>query len=151
VPDDRMLWKGTGLMRLPPFTTINSVLSNAAELRRQSRHVVGVQMEKRSPMTERDVASEHPNLNEGSEPLQGGTPRTPPARRPAVLEFKNGSPSKLQRRCVTCVSAHPQWNELNRCCARERTDSGRDASHATGQIARADECPMTGCCGWGTL
>jgi hypothetical protein len=27
----------------------------------------------------------------------------------------------------------------------ERTDSGWDASHATGQTARAGECPITGC------
>jgi hypothetical protein len=54
-------------MRFAPFPTINSVLSNAVEHRLQSCHVVGVPMEKRSPMTERDVASEHPNLNEGCE------------------------------------------------------------------------------------
>jgi hypothetical protein len=45
-------------------------------------------MEKRNPMTERDVAPEHPNLNEGNEHTQGGTPRKPPARRPAVAESK---------------------------------------------------------------
>jgi hypothetical protein len=84
-----MLWKGTALMQCAPFPTINSVLSNAAELRRQSRHVVGVPMEKRSPMTERDVEPEHPNLNEGCETTQGGTPRTPPARGPSVAESKN--------------------------------------------------------------
>jgi hypothetical protein len=83
-----MLWKGTALMRFAHFPTTNSVLSNAAELRRQSRHVLGVPMEKRSPMTECDVASEHPNLIEGCEPPQGGTPRTPPARGAAVAESK---------------------------------------------------------------
>jgi hypothetical protein len=77
--DDRMLWKGTVLMRFAPFPTLNSVCSNAAEHRRQSRHIVGVSMEKRCPMTEHDVASEHPNLNEGCEPPQSFTPRTPPA------------------------------------------------------------------------
>jgi hypothetical protein len=88
VPDDRMLWNGTALMRFGRFPTINSVLSNATEPRRQSRHVVGVPMEKRPPRKERDIAPEHPNLNEGYEPPQGGTPRTPPARRPAVAESK---------------------------------------------------------------
>jgi hypothetical protein len=34
VPDDRMLSKGTSLMRCAPFPTFNSFLSNAAELRR---------------------------------------------------------------------------------------------------------------------
>jgi hypothetical protein len=80
VPDDRMLWNGTALMLFAPFPTINSDLSNAAEPRRQSRHVVGFPMEKRPPMTERDVAPEHPNLNEGCEPTQGGTRLTPPAK-----------------------------------------------------------------------
>jgi hypothetical protein len=83
-----MLWKGTALKRFTHFPTINSVLSNAAELRRQSLHVVGVPIEKRSPMTERDVASRHPNLNEGCEPPQGGTHRTPPARGPAGAKPK---------------------------------------------------------------
>jgi hypothetical protein len=32
--NDRMLWKGTNLMRFAPFPYINSVLSNVAELRR---------------------------------------------------------------------------------------------------------------------
>jgi hypothetical protein len=45
-------------------------------------------MEKRHPMTESDVAPEHPNLNEECDPPQGGTLRTPPARGPAVTEFK---------------------------------------------------------------
>jgi hypothetical protein len=31
--DDRMLWKGNDLMRFAPFPTMNSVLSNAADLR----------------------------------------------------------------------------------------------------------------------
>jgi hypothetical protein len=33
VPDYRMLWNWTALMRFAPFPTINSVLSNAGELR----------------------------------------------------------------------------------------------------------------------
>jgi hypothetical protein len=70
LPDVRLLWQGTSLLRIAPFPTINPILSNAAELRQQSRHVVGVPMEKPSPMTERDVASEHPNLIEGCEPLR---------------------------------------------------------------------------------
>jgi hypothetical protein len=41
VPDYRMLWKGTVLIRFAHFPTSNSDLSNAAELRLQSRHVVG--------------------------------------------------------------------------------------------------------------
>jgi hypothetical protein len=45
-------------------------------------------MEKRPPMTECDVALEHLDLNKGCEPPQGGTPRTPPARGPAVAESK---------------------------------------------------------------
>jgi hypothetical protein len=35
VPDYRMLWKGNTLMLFAYFPTINSVLSNAAELRLQ--------------------------------------------------------------------------------------------------------------------
>jgi UDP:flavonoid glycosyltransferase YjiC (YdhE family) len=50
VHDDRMLWKGTALMRLAPIPIINSILSNAAELRLQSLQVVGVRMENRPPM-----------------------------------------------------------------------------------------------------
>jgi hypothetical protein len=82
VIDERMLWSRNAVMRFAPIPTINSVLSKAAEPRLQSCHVVGVPMEKRSPMTERDVASEHTNLNEGCEPTQGGTLRTPQARGP---------------------------------------------------------------------
>jgi hypothetical protein len=37
MPDDRMLWKGNTLTRFAPFTTINSVRSNAGEHRRYSR------------------------------------------------------------------------------------------------------------------
>jgi hypothetical protein len=84
VPDDLIICKGTALLRFAHFPTINSVLFNAAELRMQSDHIVGDAMENRPPMTTRDVASEIPNLNEGCEPTQGGTPRTPPARGPAV-------------------------------------------------------------------
>jgi hypothetical protein len=64
VPDDRMLWKWTAVMRFAHFPTINSVLSNAAELRLQSRHVVGLPMEIRRVMTRRDGASELPHSNE---------------------------------------------------------------------------------------
>jgi hypothetical protein len=71
LPDDRMLWTGTALMLFADFPTINSVLSNAAELRLQSRHVFGIPMLNRPPMTERDVAPEHPNLNEVCEHSPG--------------------------------------------------------------------------------
>jgi pyruvate/2-oxoglutarate/acetoin dehydrogenase E1 component len=63
VPDDRMLWTETVLMRFAEFPTINSILSNAAELRRKSRHVFGVPMEDRTPMTTRRGASEFPHSN----------------------------------------------------------------------------------------
>jgi hypothetical protein len=66
VPEYRMLWKGTALIRFAHFPTINPVLSNAAQLRLQSCHVVGIPMEKRPPMKERDVGSEHSNLKEGA-------------------------------------------------------------------------------------
>jgi hypothetical protein len=62
--DDRMLGLGRDLMRFAHFPTINSVLSNAADLRLQSHHVVGVPMENRPLMTRRDGASELPNLQE---------------------------------------------------------------------------------------
>jgi hypothetical protein len=75
-------------MQFAPFTTINSVLSNAGEVRRQSRHVVGVPMENRLPMKGRDGPSELPESNEGCDPPQGDTLRTPPARGPAVPDFK---------------------------------------------------------------
>jgi hypothetical protein len=84
VTDDRKLGKGNALMRFAPFTTINSVISNPADLRLQSHHVVGVPMEIRPLMTRRDVAPKHPDVNEGCEQSQSGTPRTPPARGPAV-------------------------------------------------------------------
>jgi hypothetical protein len=103
LPDDRMLWKGTTLMRFAPFPTINSVFSNVAELRRKSLNVISVPMENRPTMTRRDVASDLPNSKEECESHHGGTPRTPPARGPAVAEFKDGSPSDLQRRGVTGV------------------------------------------------
>jgi hypothetical protein len=88
VPDDGMLWKGTTLMRCAQFSTINSVLSNATVPRPQSSHVFGVPIEKRPLMTEHDVRPEHPNLNEGCDPPQGGTLRTSPAIGPAVTAFK---------------------------------------------------------------
>jgi hypothetical protein len=34
LPDNRMLWKRKTLMRFAPFPNINSVYSNAADLRR---------------------------------------------------------------------------------------------------------------------
>jgi hypothetical protein len=80
-----------------PFPTINSVLSNATELRLQSHHVVGVPVENGPPMTRRDGASELPNLNEVCEPNHGGTPRTPQDRGPSVAEINNGSPTEIQR------------------------------------------------------
>jgi hypothetical protein len=89
MPDDRMFWKGTTLKRFALFPTFNSVLSNAPELRLKSHHVVGFTMENRPPNTRRDLASVLPNLNEGCETPQAGTPRTPQARVPAVAEFKN--------------------------------------------------------------
>jgi hypothetical protein len=42
VPDYLMPWKGTALIRFAHIPTINSVLSNAAELTLQSRHVAGL-------------------------------------------------------------------------------------------------------------
>jgi hypothetical protein len=60
MPDDRMFWKGNTLMRLANFPSINSVLSNAPELRLQSRHVVGGPMDIQPPMTRRDGVSEVP-------------------------------------------------------------------------------------------
>jgi hypothetical protein len=98
-----MLWKGTVLMLFATFSTINSILSNGAELRFQSRHVVAVTMENRPPVTRRDGASELPHSNEGCDYSQGGTPRTPTARGAAVADFKFGSPTQLQRLGVTDV------------------------------------------------
>jgi hypothetical protein len=83
-----MLWKCNALLRFAPISTIKSVLSNAAELRLQSHHVVGDPMENRPPMTRLDGASELPNLNGWCERSQGGQPRTPQAKEPAVAEFK---------------------------------------------------------------
>jgi hypothetical protein len=103
MPDDRMLLMGTALMQCAPFPKINSICSNAADLRRYSRNVVGVPMGNRPPMTRSYVASELPNSNEVCEQPQGGTPRKPPARWPAVTEFKKGPPTHLQRRGMTDV------------------------------------------------
>jgi hypothetical protein len=61
-----MPWKGTAMMRFAPFRTINSVLSNAAEIRLQSHHVFGGPMENRHPMTRRDGASELPKRTKGA-------------------------------------------------------------------------------------
>jgi hypothetical protein len=80
-------------MRFEPFTTINSLLSNAGEVRRQSHHVVGFPMENRPTMTGRDGASELPHSNEVFDQSQGGTARTPTSRGPAVSDFKDGSPT----------------------------------------------------------
>jgi hypothetical protein len=95
VPVDRMLWKGTALMRFAHVTAINSVLSNAADLRMQSHNVVGVRMENRPPVTTSDGESVLPNLNEGCKQPQDGKPRTPQARGKGVAEFKYGSPTEL--------------------------------------------------------
>jgi hypothetical protein len=92
VPDYRMLLKGTALMRYAQFPTINSVLSNAPELRLQSRHVVGVPMENRPTMTRLDRATELPHSNEKCKTTQCGTPPTPPARGTAAFESKYGFP-----------------------------------------------------------
>jgi hypothetical protein len=51
-------------------------------------HVFGVPMKNQPLMVWRDVASELPLSNEGCDPPQGGTPRTPTARGPAVADFK---------------------------------------------------------------
>jgi hypothetical protein len=80
LPDNRMLWICTALMRFAHFPTINSVLSNTGELRRQSRHVVVFPMENRLSMTRPDGDSELPHSNEGCKETQCSTPRTPPAR-----------------------------------------------------------------------
>jgi hypothetical protein len=103
VPNDRMLWKWNSLKRFAPFPKINSVLSNLGELRWKSRHVVGFSFENRPPMTRRDGASEFPHSNEGCKHTQCGTTRTPLARRPEVAGFKSGSPTELQRHCLTFV------------------------------------------------
>jgi hypothetical protein len=66
LPDEGMLCEWTALMRCEHFPTINSVLSNATVPGLQSRHVFGVPMEKRPPMTEHDVRPEHPNLTKGA-------------------------------------------------------------------------------------
>jgi hypothetical protein len=92
VPDYRMLWKGTALMRFAHSTTTNSFLSNGDELRLQSHHVVAFPMENRPPMTTRDGATDLPNLNEGCKATHGGQRRTPQTRGPAVAEIKDGSP-----------------------------------------------------------
>jgi hypothetical protein len=50
VHDDRILLKWTALMRFASFPNINSILSNAAALRLNKRHVVGIPMEQRPPV-----------------------------------------------------------------------------------------------------
>jgi hypothetical protein len=76
VPDERMLWKWTDLMRFAHFPTINTVLSNAPELRIQSRHVIRFRMEKRPTMTRCDGASELQHSNEGCKPKHFDAPWT---------------------------------------------------------------------------
>jgi hypothetical protein len=65
MPDDRMLYKWIALKRFAQFPTLDSVHSNAADLRLQSRHVVGVPMENGPPMTRRYAASALPHSNVG--------------------------------------------------------------------------------------
>jgi hypothetical protein len=103
MPEDRMLWRGNALKRFAHFATINSVLSNADEFTLKSCHVVGLPLQKQSPMTGPDGASELPHSNEGCKTPQGGAHRTQTARGPAVAELKYGSLIELQRHCVTCV------------------------------------------------
>jgi hypothetical protein len=103
VTDYRMLGKGNAIMRFAQFPTINSDLCNAADLRLQSNQVVGVPMGNRPQMTRRDGASELLNLHEFCDHSQGGTTRTPTARGPAFAKLKYGSPTEIQRKCVTCV------------------------------------------------
>jgi hypothetical protein len=93
-------------------------------------------------MTRRDVAPELRNLNEECETPQVGTPRTPPARVTAVAEFKtdlhlNSSDARDGR------LSSPALERTNLMLGKGRTVSGRDASHATGQTARAGDFPMT--------
>jgi hypothetical protein len=107
-----MLWKWNALMRFAHFPTIKSDLSNAAELRRNSRHVFGVPMENQPLMTRCDVASDHPIFNELCEHSPGCTRRTPPAIGNEVEELKDGSPTELQRCGMMGFRAHPQWKEL---------------------------------------
>jgi hypothetical protein len=90
-------------MRFAPFPTINSILSNAAELRLKSRHVVGVHIENRPTMTMRDWATELPHSNEECDLFQGGTTRMPTARGPVIADFKDVSRTELQRLGVNCV------------------------------------------------
>jgi hypothetical protein len=94
------------------FHTTNSILSIAADLRLLSRHVVGVPMDNRNPMTMRDGASELPHSIEWCDHSQGGTPRRPTARRKQVADFKVGFPTEIQRLGVTGVCVHPQWKQL---------------------------------------
>jgi hypothetical protein len=77
MPDDRMLWKGNFLKLFAPFPTMNSVHSNAADLRLQSRQVFGLPIEKRTTIKTRDEASELLHSNDVCDPPQGLTPITP--------------------------------------------------------------------------
>jgi hypothetical protein len=103
LPDDRMLKKGPALMRFTSFPTINTLLSISGEFRRHSRHVVGVPLQYRPTMTGRDGASELMHSNERCDHSQCGTPRMTMARGPSVADFKDGSPTELQRFGVTEV------------------------------------------------
>jgi hypothetical protein len=104
VPDDRSLWKGTALMRFAPFPTINSVLSNAAELRRQSRHVVGVRVENRPPMTRRDG-----RVGGWSGPLVRPSLLDPASLKPDSLD--EDSQYSRRRRLVQLSLAQPRPRE----------------------------------------
>jgi hypothetical protein len=90
-------------MQFARFPTINSILSNGAELRPQSIHVVGIPMQNRTTMTKRDGASELPHSNEWGDKSQDCMPRTPTARGPAVAAFEDGTPTGLKRLGVTGV------------------------------------------------
>jgi hypothetical protein len=96
---------GSGLIfcGLHTSPSINSVLSNAPELRLQSRHVIVFPLENRPTMTSRDGASEVPHTNEGCKPNHCGTPWKPLTRGLEVAGFNYGSPTDIKRRGVTCV------------------------------------------------
>jgi hypothetical protein len=88
MPDDRMLLMRNTLKLFAPSPTMNSNHSNASDLRLQSRHVLGLPKENKTTMTTGDGASDPLHSNEVCDPPQGGTLRTPPARRPACAKFK---------------------------------------------------------------
>jgi hypothetical protein len=97
-------------------------------------------------MTWRDVASVLQNLNEECETPQRGTTWTPPARVPAVAEFR--ADLHLKSNDVRDERASsPALVRTELMVGKDRTVSGRYASHATGQAPSAGEFPMAGCCG----